>query len=474
MQDTTNFEITSSVYKNSSSLRTFLDSFILLTRFLKIHSDKRAKYKRNDIMNILVFSKFFESKSVNDMMSSDLGNILKCGKDVYYSFKNNVKINWRNLLWSNAMQCISKLTHINSKATLAHEIPCLIVDDTDLPKRGKFIEMIGKIFSHKDHSHILGFKCLNLSYWTGKTSILLDFSLHIERRKDDSQGMSKKELKQRYNKERPNDSHGAKRIMECKQKKTDSLIRMLKRAINKGLKAKYLLADSWFFNEKLVKYLSSTSLHLISRPKRNNWKYTYEGKTYTMRGLLKKLKRRKELKKWSRKLKMKYIKTHVEFQGHQMALYFYKPKKRGSEWQILITTHRGLEAVKAYEIYQNRWSIEVSFKELKQHFRYGKCQSRDMVGQISDLTISLMAYNYISMYKCINSYETIGGLFKDVKQSWVQPSVMKRFWEIILNIVSKLSELFSFEVEKFIKSILENNDFLNFFNLNRLISTTET
>lgn len=48
-------------------------------------------------------------------------------------------------------------------------------------------------------------------------------------------------------------------------------------------------------------------------------------------------------------------------------------------------------ADKGYKIYQNIWSIEVSYKELKQLLSFGKYQSRDFDGQISDLTFCLMA-----------------------------------------------------------------------------------
>ncbi len=59
--------------------------------------------------------------------------------------------------------------------------PCFILDDTDLPKRGKAIEFIGRIFSHVTHRYGLGFKCMNLAYWSGKHLLHLDFSLHVER-----------------------------------------------------------------------------------------------------------------------------------------------------------------------------------------------------------------------------------------------------------------------------------------------------
>lgn len=473
MEDTKKIEITSGYFSASGKLISVLISFIRGNKFGAIDSDIRAVYSRKDALTMLIYSKFIACRSVRHLVLTDFSRIFQCGKDVLYSIKNNFKTNWRSALWNQSMDCISNLGDIDMRSNVAHQIPCLICDDTDIPKRGRFIEMIGKIFSHTGKGYKLGFKSLNLSYWTGKTSLHLDFSLHVEKRKDGNQGMTKRELKERYSKDRPEDSHGRRRLLESLCKKTDILIRMISRAIQKGVQARYLLVDSWFFSSNLVSYLNDKSIDLITRPKRNNWKYSHNGKDYTIGTLLNKYKNHKS-RKWSRKLQMYYVQINVEFQGYPMNLYLYKPKKRGSAWQVLIGTHKGLSAIKAYKIYQNRWSIEVSYKELKQHFGYGKCQSRDFVGQISDHTICLMAYNYMSMYKCINEYQSIGALFDEIKQNHISPTVMEEFWETLNSIVRKLASLFDISVDEILQKVICDNEFMNYLNFKNPKLTTET
>lgn len=473
MQDTKIIEITSGYFTTSTNLSTFLISFLNVSKFKKVYSDVRSIHSRSDVIRLLVFSKFLENKSVRSLVTSDLSSVLDCGKDVFYTVKNCINTNWRKIMWNHTMDCISKMAPVDMKTKISHLTPCLIVDDSDIPKRGKYFEMIGKIFSHTGHNYKMGFKSLNLCYWTGKTNINLDFSLHIEKRKDGKQGLTKREIEQRYSKERALDSYGAKRLSESMNKKTQSLIQMLKRAAKKEVKAKYLLVDSWFFNQELVKYISDTKLELITRPKINNWRYEHNEKSYTIGKLLNKYKNHKE-RKWSRKLKMYYIKIKVDFQGHQMSLYFYKPKKRGTKWQILTSTKKNLDAIKAYEIYKNRWSIEVTYKELKQHFKYGKCQSRDFVGQISDHTICLMAYNFLSTYKCVNDYESIGQLFEQIKQHWIRPTIMEKFWEIIIKIAQTISLIFEIDLDVLMDKAINDEDFFKYFNLNQLLLTTET
>jgi hypothetical protein len=329
------------------------------------------------------------------------------------------------------------------------------------------------MFSHVGIKYCFGFKNLLLTYWNGKTVINLDFSTHIELRKDGAQGMSKKELSNRYSKGRGKTSHGEKRVNESMEKKTSSLLKMLKRVLRKDLTVRYLLADSWFFNSELVKYIKSTSIDLISRPKLNNWKYWVNGKAYTIGRLIIKYKSHK-VRKYSRKLKMYTVTLNVSFKNLDLTLYLFKPKKRGSKWQVLTSTHKGLTAIKAYEIYKNRWAIEVTFKELKQHFNFGKCQSRDFDGQIADHTISLLAYNYLSVFKSKNQHESIGMLFRDINESYIRPTIMQMFWKTINRIAKKIEEMLNINSDEILQNALANSDFLKMFNLNYLVMTTET
>lgn len=71
-----------------------------------------------------------------------------------------------------------KMIHLaedkGEKSTDSHS--CLIVDDTDLPKTGRCVELIGRIWSHVTNRSILGFKGLFMGYYDGKSFWGLDFS----------------------------------------------------------------------------------------------------------------------------------------------------------------------------------------------------------------------------------------------------------------------------------------------------------
>ena len=61
---------------------------------------------------------------------------------------------------------------------------CLVIDDSDLLKTGRYIEKISRIFDHVSRRFILGYKLLAMGYWDGASFVPMDSSLHRERGKN--------------------------------------------------------------------------------------------------------------------------------------------------------------------------------------------------------------------------------------------------------------------------------------------------
>ena len=156
---------------------------------------------------------------------------------------------------------------------------------------------------------------------------------------------------------------------------------------------------------------------------------------------------------------------------HLQVIYF-KKKKRGSKWQAIITTDKNLSAQKAYKVYQTRWAIESSYKELKQLLSFGKCMSRDFDAQICDATQTLLCYNVLSHTKAINDYQSIGMLFKEASSQWLKPTLMKRFWNSIYEVIKKMAELLVKPIDELIDLVINDSQFnATIFNLNSILST---
>ena len=65
-------------------------------------------------------------------------------------------------------------------------------------------------------------------------------------------GLSKKEKKEQYRKTRKRNTSGYVRVKELDTDKIENMLNMLRRAVKRGIKADYVLTDSWFFCYELL------------------------------------------------------------------------------------------------------------------------------------------------------------------------------------------------------------------------------
>lgn len=185
-------------------------------------------------------------------------------------------------------------------------------------------------------------------------------------------------------------------------------------------------------------------------------KYNYKGKEYSAKELAAILRRGKKDRKLKR-LGLYVSEVIVDFKGVSVKLFFSRTSKRGS-WHLLLCTNTNLAASIAYEIYAIRWSIEVFFKESKQHFQMGKSQARDFDAQIADVTISMIQYNIFSLAKRFSDYETLGELFKDAKDSAIELTISKRLWLLFLELINLIAGYAEIDMMDFMENIIQDGN----------------
>lgn len=419
----------------------------------------------NKILLLLLFP-FFDIKTSWHYTNSVLYRFFSCKKDVFYRLMNDTRIDWRNLAYSFTLRLIRK-TQKNSE--LNNDNPrCLIIDDTDLHKTGRKIELIGKIYSHVKQTVILGFKGLFMGYYDGKSFFGVDISLHGEKGKNQHKpyGLTKAQLKKRYHKKRDKSSKGSQRVNEYFQSKIESMIRMIRYAITKGLCFDYVLTDSWFTCFELVKFIVTRRIgcHFLGMIKMGKTRYDTYDKCLTAKEIIDSLRRKKKCKH-SRVLGCYYAESIVHYKGIKVKLFFCKASKKAN-WNGMMTTNSQLTFEQAYKIYSIRWSIEVFFKESKQHLGLGKCQSQDFDAQIAAITLCMMQYNLLSVVKRFHDYETLGGLFRATQRDTLKLTVSEQIWQIIIEFVAVLSEIFDMDTEMIMEKLFSENQkltkYLNF------------
>ncbi|MCM1336805.1 MAG: transposase [Candidatus Amulumruptor caecigallinarius] len=104
-----------------------------------------AVYSLEWVLSMLIMFPCLLVKNPFDYAKSSFGSLYGASKDVFYRFINNDTFDWRKIMNHITGQLWRK---VSIRADHAGHPVCLIVDDTDYPKRGIHTEKIGRIFSH--------------------------------------------------------------------------------------------------------------------------------------------------------------------------------------------------------------------------------------------------------------------------------------------------------------------------------------
>ena len=438
--------------KLDSGISNFVNRFKIGSLLRSFSTLKEQGYPLRVIIINLIFIRL-GGMSINAQIESGACTI---DDNTYYRTLNNACIDWRKMLLGFALQ----FARIVKKETQKEEnlTRCFVVDDSVLEKSGKTIEGISRVNNHVKGGFVFGFKLLLLGFFDGKMLIPADFSLHRESRNNNF-GLTQKEQKEQFKSSNTKDSPGEIRKQELDEKKTVMIVKMIKHATKRGLKASYVLMDSWFTCEEVIKSIRKIkkgALHVVGMCKMDKRKFTINGKELNSDTILKKYKARSNIKS-SKKYKSQYIVVNALYKGIPVKLFYVK-YKRAKTWTLILSTDTKINFNRAIEIYQIRWTIEVLFKECKQYLKLGKAQNTDFNGQIADTALALTTYTILSLGKRFGSYETIGSLFRANKQDMLERTICERIMEVILSLIMQLLEFMAIDIDETMRLIAGSDE----------------
>lgn len=440
-----------------STFQGLLRSFNLNYINALLSKSKTKGVSSKQIFQILFSLSFLDLKNIQQLRLSGYFNEINFKKDVFYDFMKNPLVDWRtivNLFHKQVAQIILKESNPkdNNNPTV------FIVDDTLLSKSGKHMEFVGKVFDHCSHSYDLGMKILTLGVCDGKTFLPLNFSIHNEPGKTQRRGLKTKDLNKQFTKQRKDNSAGYKRALEVSMDKISTAISMIKTSVKRGVKANYVLADSWFISKKFIAQIHQikSDLFVIGLMKTNR-KITIQDRSYVA-NKIPELKRKQI--KYSKKLKCHYITFKIEYKGIELKAYWIRMNGQQT-WKMLISSDLKLSFIKATEYYQIRWSIEVFFRDCKQNLRLNSCQSTDFDAHIAHVSIVFMNYMLLALKKRIEDYETIGALFRNVKELLLEETLIEKIWKLFIEVFSCFLSQIGIDWEIFIKKIINSQQDFN-------------
>ena len=420
-----------------------------LSRLLKPLSGFKTKgISLKTILSALILCRF-RGLSIYSMYQSGQKQI---DENTLYRMMNHSGMDWRSLLRGMAQQFL-KIVRLHG--TVSTSPRCFVIDDTLIPKTGKTIEGISKVHDHVSGGFRLGFKALLLALWDGKSLLAIDFSLHRESGKN-NYGLTPKQIRGQFKKERDENTPAHERFCELDIEKTTIALQMLRRSCKHGILAAYVLMDSWFTNDVLIKGIRAIRkgmMHVVGLCKMDARKFVVDGRELKSEVIIKMKTVQKGSIQKSRRFKSEYMKVDAIYKGTPVRLFYVK-YKGANTWKLLLTTDRSLSFVKAMELYQIRWTVEVLFKECKQYLRLGHGQNTDFDGQIADTAITLLTHLILSLGLRFQAYETMGGLFRDIQNQMIYDTLHERILKEIIEVIIELLEFFAIDVEQSIERLI--------------------
>jgi hypothetical protein len=357
-----------------------------------------------------------------------LNRSLPFGKDAAYELLKGTRYNWRRLL----LTIGRRIFVFFNRLTKEDRESVLIVDDSLYDRsRSKAVEMLCRVHDHNTGRYVKGFRMLTVCWSDGVSCLPLDFALLSSR-------TAKKQL-------RPNEKTmdkrccASRRRREATKKATTNLPDMLRRILSVGVKAKYVLMDSWFTHPATVTKLHKHLPVIGMVKKTEKIHYEYQGQHIDIKAIYRRLRKKPGRAKI-------LASTIVTLKNGPAAKLVFVRDRIKKDWLALLTTDTELADADVVRIYGKRWDIEVFFKMAKQHLNLSKeIQCRDYDALIAHTSIVFLRYMFLS-FECRLSSDkrTFGDLFYACCEEMRDLTYMESLMRILTLAIDNLRKLGTF------------------------------
>ncbi len=346
-----------------------------------------------DVFQTLLLIVFFQRSLFQILQKKTSGKFHS--KNTYYRFLNNDSFNWNKFLLLLSAKVTSYFAGLN------HSSRCglFVIDDSTIHRdRNKKAELLARTYDHVTGKYCKGFTLLTLGWTDGFSFVPVLFNL-----------LSSAKKRNRYNEISEKVDHrtnGYRFRKESQLQKPDAVVLMLKRALNFGINAKYVLMDTWFTTGPLIQRICDLGLHVIGMVKLGNQRYVYEGKLCTLW----------KLYSFAQKHQHHDIISSIRVktkQGTPVKLVFVRNKVVKDRWLCILCSDMTAEDEEIVRLYGNRWSIECFFKASKSCLKLGKeYQNRNYMTAVTHTAIVFTRYTILEwIRRKENDARTYGELF---------------------------------------------------------------
>lgn len=221
----------------------------------------------------LIFCLIFQHKNWYTLLDSKKADKFPA-KDSVYRFLNQSTFNWRRFLLLLSTFTIKKVSRLTDKS----RPKVFVFDDSAYDRnRSKKVELLARCFDHASLKmrFYKGFRMLTMGWSDGHTFMPIDFSL-VSSKTAQINGISEHIDKR---------TCGYKRRENALQTLPEQIPDMIRRALDSGIEASYVLMDSWFTLPPLVKNIVDQGLDVIGMVKETKQRYNVSGEMVSLKQL---------------------------------------------------------------------------------------------------------------------------------------------------------------------------------------------
>lgn len=237
---------------------------------------------------------------------------------------------------------------------------------------------------------------------------------------------------------------------------------LLDQAKSYGVKASYVLFDSWFTFPKTVISILDKGFHTIAMVKAMpKVYYNYNGKLLNLQALYSMVKKKCGKAKI---LSSAIVGIGKDNKGNEInaKIVFVRDRNRSRNWLALITANIELSDEDVIRIYGKRWDIEVFFKMTKSFLKLAKeFQGRSYDSMIAHTSIVFTRYIMLSLEnRKSKDARTIGGLFyhccdelQDIQFCEVMQLIIDTLKKILTEELFLSKDIISSIIDSFIEAL---------------------
>lgn len=320
-------------------------------------------------------------------------------KNTFYRFLNSAKTNWLKFTTMLSAKVIATLEPLTSK----DRVNAFIVDDSLFERTScRKTELGANVFDHCSRRHKKGFRLLSLLWTDGGTAVPVNSCLLSSTQDKNVVGPEEKF---------DGRSLAGQRRKLARTKGTKAMLELIRKAMAEGIKADYVLFDTWFSSPAQLIDIRRLGLDAIAMVRKSSKiRYVYEGEKLSIKKIYARNRKRRGCSKYLLSVNVEIEKDGVRIPAKIVCV---RNRSNRKDWVPFICTNPDLSEEEIIRIYGKRWQIEVFFKTCKSMLNLvGECHSLSYDALTAHVSIVFTRYMLLALTGRQNQdLRTMGEIF---------------------------------------------------------------